>query len=48
MPDRSSSRYAVLGILTLEPMSGYDIKKFIETSVAHFWRESYGNIYPLL
>jgi DNA-binding PadR family transcriptional regulator len=41
MPDRSSSRYAVLGILTLEPMSGYDIKKFIETSVAHFWRESY-------
>jgi len=48
MPNRSSSRYAVLGILTLEPMSGYDIKKFIETSVAHFWRESYGNLYPLL
>ena len=48
MPGRSSSRYAVLGILTLEPMSGYDIKKFIETSVAHFWRESYGNLYPLL
>jgi DNA-binding PadR family transcriptional regulator len=35
-------------MLTVEPMSGYDIKKFIETSVAHFWRESYGNIYPLL
>ncbi len=45
---RSRSRYAVLGMLTVEPMSGYDIKKFIETSVAHFWRESYGNIYPLL
>jgi len=45
---RSRSRYAVLGILTVEPMSGYDIKKFIESSVSHFWRESFGNIYPLL
>jgi PadR family transcriptional regulator AphA len=45
---RSRSRYAVLGLLTIEPMSGYDMKKMIETSVAHFWRESYGNIYPIL
>jgi DNA-binding PadR family transcriptional regulator len=45
---RSRSRYVVLGILSVEPMSGYDIKKFIETSVAHFWSESYGNLYPLL
>ena len=45
---RGQSRYAVLGMLTVGPMSGYDIKKFIETSVAHFWKESYGNLYPLL
>lgn len=42
------TRHAVLGLLTLEPMSGYDIKKFVETSVAHFWNASYGNLYPQL
>jgi DNA-binding PadR family transcriptional regulator len=29
-------------------MSGYDIKKFYEKSVAGFWSESYGQIYPIL
>ena len=29
-------------------MSGYDIKKFYEQSVASFWSESYGQIYPIL
>src|SRR5439155_6344924 len=28
--------------------SGYDLKKRIEGSVAHFWSESYGQIYPIL
>jgi DNA-binding PadR family transcriptional regulator len=35
-------------MLTLGPMSGYDLKKLIEQSVAHFWSESYGQIYPIL
>jgi DNA-binding PadR family transcriptional regulator len=29
-------------------MSGYDIKKFIEGSIANFWRESFGQLYPTL
>jgi len=42
------TRYPVLGALTIRPMSGYDIKKFIEGSIANFWRESYGQLYPTL
>lgn len=44
----SRSKYAVLGLLTLGPMSGYDLKKVAEQSIAHFWSESYGQIYPTL
>lgn len=42
------TRFAVLGMLTLQPMSGYDIRKAIDASIAHFWNESYGQIYPIL
>lgn len=35
-------------MLTVEPMSGYDMKKFCEQSLAHFWHENYGNLYPRL
>lgn len=35
-------------MLTVEPMSGYDMKRFCELSLAHFWHESYGNLYPRL
>ena len=38
----------MLGFLTWGPMSGYDIKKAIEGSISNFWRESYGQIYPIL
>ena len=47
-PRASTSRYAILGVLSLGPMSGYDVKKLIERSIAHFWNESYGQIYPIL
>lgn len=29
-------------------MSGYDVKRFLEGTIAHFWNESYGQIYPTL
>ena len=48
MPKRSNTRYAVLGLLTIEPMSGYDIKKMVDTILRHFWNESYGRLYPTL
>ena len=44
----NKTKYSVLGILSYGPMSGYDIKKFYEQSIAGFWSESYGQIYPIL
>lgn len=44
----SRTRYAVLGMLTIEPMSGYDLRATIEQTVGHFWREGYGRLYPTL
>lgn len=43
-----STANALLGLLTLNPMSGYDIRALIERSIGHFWSESYGQIYPAL
>jgi len=41
--------YVILGMLAIEPnRSGYDIRQAIESSVGHFWGESYGQIYPTL
>lgn len=40
MAKEHKSRYAVLGMLSLGPMSGYDIKKVIEESINNFWQES--------
>lgn len=37
---------ALLGLLSLRPMSGYDIRQLISKSIGHFWSESYGQIYP--
>jgi PadR family transcriptional regulator, regulatory protein AphA len=44
----NKSRYAILGILTIAPMSGYDLKKFTEKSMNYFWNENYAWIYPTL
>lgn len=43
-----TGQYALLGILSRGPHSGYDIKRAIEESTAHFWSESFGQIYPNL
>lgn len=40
--------YAILGILTTNCRSGYEIKQFIDSSLNHFWKISYGQIYPTL
>jgi DNA-binding PadR family transcriptional regulator len=44
----NKSKYAVLGLLGMGPMSGYDIKKKFEKITGNFWKESYGQIYPIL
>lgn len=48
MAKENKSKYAVLGVLSICPGSGYDIKKFMEKSTSNFWNESYGQIYPIL
>ena len=40
--------WAVLGLVALEPRSGYDIKRIVDRSIRHFWAASYGQIYPEL
>lgn len=37
---------ALLGLLSMRPMSGYDIRQTIGRSIGYFWSESYGQIYP--
>lgn len=44
----SSSMEVLLGLLTIEPMSGYDLGQLVRESIHHFWNESYGQIYPNL
>lgn len=44
----SKTQYAVLGALTIEPASGYEIRRFLAETVGHFWSESFGQIYPVL
>jgi len=48
MKELNQSQFALLGLLSIAPMSGYDLKQLSEWSVGHFWRESYGQIYPSL
>jgi len=48
MPAPNRTMYAVLGFLCRRPMSGYDLKKAVEQSVGNFWKESYGQLYPIL
>src|SRR5207247_10857077 len=38
----------VLGLLSLGPRSGYDIKAIVDRSTRFFWAASYGQIYPEL
>ncbi|MGD0565849.1 MAG: PadR family transcriptional regulator [Candidatus Goldiibacteriota bacterium] len=48
MAQKNRTRFAILGMLAYQPMSGYDIKKMIDNSIAYFWKENYGHIYPVL
>ena len=44
----SAVTWAVLGLIALEPRSGYDVKRIVDRSIRHFWAASYGQIYPEL
>ncbi len=38
----------ILGLLSHEELTGYEIKKRMDTSLRYFWGASYGSIYPAL
>lgn len=38
----------LLGLLSHEPLTGYEIKKRMDTALKYFWGASYGSIYPTL
>ena len=38
----------ILGLLSHESLTGYDIKKRIDGAIRFFWKGSYGSIYPAL
>ncbi|KAA1425083.1 PadR family transcriptional regulator [Mumia zhuanghuii] len=41
-------RHAVLGLLSIRPMSGYDLGRAFAGSVAHFWYADQSQIYRVL
>jgi PadR family transcriptional regulator AphA len=43
-----SLRYALLALLNVEPMTGYDLYKVFESSVGHVWYAPDSQIYPEL
>ena len=43
-----SLKHALLGFINYGPMTGYELKKFFDTSVAHFWNAKLSQIYPAL
>jgi PadR family transcriptional regulator AphA len=48
MSTQRTTPFAVLGMLSLDAMSGYEIHRELAASTASFWSESYGQIYPAL
>lgn len=48
MARKSQTETAVLGGLSIEPMTGYALREAIRDVLGHFWSESFGQIYPTL
>lgn len=44
----SSTAYVILGMISREPRSGYEIKALVDDTTRFFWAASYGQIYPEL
>jgi DNA-binding PadR family transcriptional regulator len=44
----SQTEAAVLGVLSVQSMTGYAVREAIRDVLGHFWSESFGQIYPTL
>jgi DNA-binding PadR family transcriptional regulator len=45
---RTTTAEALVAMLSLGAMSGYELRGIIEESIGNFWSESFGQIYPTL
>lgn len=48
MARSDQSQTAILGALSIMPMTGYALREQIRDTLGHFWSESFGQIYPKL
>ena len=48
MASKNKTKYAILGILSISPGSGYDIKRYCDSVISNVWHENFGHIYPVL
>ena len=40
--------YVIIGMVLHEPLTGYDIKKYVDNSIGNFFKASHGQLYPAL
>jgi DNA-binding PadR family transcriptional regulator len=43
-----SLRFTILGFLSIRPLTGYDLKRYFDASVRHFWSADQAAIYRTL
>ena len=48
MANEKKIDYVLLGLLCHESLTGYEIKKRLDTRLRLFWSASFGSIYPAL
>jgi DNA-binding PadR family transcriptional regulator len=48
MANEKKMDFVILGLLSHESLTGYEIKKRIDTTCKFFWSASFGSIYPAL
>lgn len=48
MSDLSTTAYAILGLLSIGPMSRYDVAAWAQSSIAHFWNIERSQVYAEL
>lgn len=46
--NKSKTKYVILGLLSEDELTGYEIKKIVDMRFGFFWNESYGQLYPEL
>ena len=48
MRPNTRTPFAILGVLAMRPMSGAEIRRWLDERIGNFWRESPGQLYPAL